>query len=343
MDPTEEDIKQLEEALAANPTDTNLMNKLALGYLVNPDLLQDNEDVKLLEKVYQTKKTIKSTHNLAWFYYCEGCGENSKPERAIEIQQECISMNPKSFYPYRLYGQMLLKNNQPLEAIKYLEIGYSKENCREIANNLGVLYAQQGDLHSCHDYFIKATNEKDIEYKSKYNLAITKIQLGETEGALRITEELKKNIIDGNNGSDDVDYFEVAYLYYLLNDDDSAYSCCKKCDWNYYDLFSWEYVTYLIYKNDLEVFKKLVADQIEKEKNWIKENKDNDEYWEDDTEEEKQQELAQRESHITRLRNLEAEFARNKPNTDVKNQFLLETCGCLLFDCVRHGNLKDDE
>ena len=52
MDPTEEDIKQLEEALAANPTDTNLMNKLALGYLVNPDLLQDNEDVKLLEKAY---------------------------------------------------------------------------------------------------------------------------------------------------------------------------------------------------------------------------------------------------------------------------------------------------
>ena len=121
------------------------MNKLALAYFVNPNLLQDNEDVKLLEKAYQTKKTIKSTHNLAWFYY-EGYGENSSFERAIEIQQECISMNPKSYYPYHLYGVMLLGNKQYSEAIKYLEIAYSKEKHRDIANNLGVAYAQQGDF-----------------------------------------------------------------------------------------------------------------------------------------------------------------------------------------------------
>ena len=342
MIPSEEDVKRLEKVLAENPEDTNLMNELALAYFNNANLLQDNEDVKLLEKAYQTKKTIKSTHNLAWFYY-EGYGENSSFERAIEIQQECISMNPKSYYPYHLYGVMLLGNKQYSEAIKYLEIAYSKEKHRDIAYNLGVAYAQQGDFTKANDCLIKATNEKDIENKSKFNLAIVKIQLGEKEDAIVIAEELKQIIIDGVNNSDTIDAFEVAYLYYLLNDYDSAYSCCKMSDWNYYDLFSWECVAYLIYRNDLEVFKKLVASEIEKKISWIKENKDNDEYWEDDTEEEKQQELAERESEITRLTNLGTEFAVDKPNIDINNYYFLESCGCLLFGCERHGNLKNDE
>jgi len=340
--PSEEDIKQLEKALAENPKDINLMNELALAYFVNPKLLKDNKDVKLLEKAYQTKKTIKSTHNLAWFYY-EGYGENSSFERAFEIEQECISMNPKSFYPYHLYGLMLLINNQYSEAIKYLEIAHSKEKCRYIMNDLGVAYAKEGDLQNSHEYLVKATNEKDIEYKSKYNLAITKIQLEKKEDALKIAEELKKMILSGINYSDYIDGFTVAYLYYLLNDYDSAYSCCKMCDWNSYDLLSWEYVPYLIYKNDIEVFKKLVASKIETERNWIIENKDNDEFWEDDTEEEKQEYLAERESEITRLTELEAEFALNQPNIDFNNQYFLESCGCLLFGCSEHNNLKEDK
>ncbi|WP_414623590.1 tetratricopeptide repeat protein [Calothrix sp. CCY 0018] len=128
MIPTEKDVKQLEQFLAENPTDTNIMNALALGYFENPSLVQDNEDLKLLERAYQTKKTIKSTHNLAWYYYMEF---GATLEEAIKIQQECISMSPKSFYPYFLYGCMLLQNNQYSEAIKYLEIAYSKEQKRD--------------------------------------------------------------------------------------------------------------------------------------------------------------------------------------------------------------------
>lgn len=342
MIPTEKDLKRLEKALAENPTDTNLMNELALGYFVNPKSLQDNEDVKLLEKAYQTNKTVKSTHNLAWFYY-EGYGENSSIERAIEIQKECISMNPKSYYPYHLYGVLLLINNQNSEAIKYLKIAYSKENCRDIANDLGVAYAKSGNFETAKDYLITAAKVKDIEYKSKYNLAITKIQLNEKEDALKIIEEFKKLIIDGVNKFDIIDGFSVAYLYYLLNDKDAAYACCKTCDWNIYDLLSWEFIPYLIYQNDIQLFQKLVAADIEKKKTWLTENKDNHEYWEDDTEEEKQQELAEHESEITRLRNLEAEFALRKPNIDINDSYFLEYCGCLLFGCPEHNNLEDDE
>ncbi|MGB3757231.1 MAG: tetratricopeptide repeat protein [Rivularia sp. (in: cyanobacteria)] len=340
MTPTAEDIKQLQKALEKNPTNTDIMNALALGYFENPSLVKDNEDLKLLERAYKTKKTIKSTHNLAWYYFLEF---GATLEEAIKIQQECISMNPKSFYPYFLYGCMLLQNNQYSEAIKYLEIAYSKEQKRDIANDLGIAYAKQGIFTSAKNYLTQAVNQEDIENKSKYNLALVQIQLREKKQALAIAEELKQIIIDSSDKFHDIDSFEVAYLYYLLDDDDTAYSCCRMSDWNSYDLFSWECVSYLIYKNNTEVFKKLVASELEKKKTWIKANKDNDDYWEDDTEEEKQQELAERESEITRLTNLEAEFAVDKPNIDINDRYLLESCGCLLFDCPRHDNLKDDE
>ncbi|MEM7714619.1 MAG: hypothetical protein AAF349_13770 [Cyanobacteria bacterium P01_A01_bin.68] len=334
--PSAEEVKKLEEDLAKNPRDTDIMNALALGYFSNPSLLKGKEDLELMEKAYATKKTIKSTHNLAWFYYLECWGSL---EKALGIQKECISMQPKSFYPYFLYGYMLIADNQSLEAIENLEIAYSKHKSREIIHNLGTAYAKSGNFNVAKNYLIEVANDKDIENKSKYNLAIVKIQLVEKEDALKIIKELEKQI----DKYDDIDSFAVAYLYYILEDYDTAYSCCKMADWNIYDLFSWEHVPYLIYKNDIEEFKKLVASEIEDKKNWIIENKDNDEFWEDDTEEEKQQYLTECESEITRLTNLEAEFALNKPNIDINNQYLLESCGCLLFGCSEHNNLKCDE
>ena len=247
MTPTAEDITQLQKALEKNPTNTDIMNALALGYFENPSLVKDSEDLKLLERAYKTKKTIKSTHNLAWYYYLEF---GATLERAIEIQQECISMNPKSFYPYFLYSCMLLDNKQSLEAIKYLEIAYLKKVDRDIANNLGIAYAKQGNYTTAKDYLMQAANQEDIENKSKYNLALVQIQLGENKEALAIAEELKQIVIESSDKFHDIDSFGVAYLYYLLDDDNTAYSCCRMSDWNSYDLFSWECVSYLIYKNE---------------------------------------------------------------------------------------------
>ena len=334
--PSEEEVKKLEEDLAKNPRDTDIMNALALGYFSNPSLVKGKEDLELMEKAYATIKTIKSTHNLAWFYYMECWGSL---EKALEIQKECMAMEPKSFYPYFLYGYMLLANNQSLDAIKNLEIAYSKHKNRDIIHNLGTAYAKSGNFETAKEYLITATNDKDIENKSKYNLAIVKIQLGEKEDALRIIKELEQQI----DKCDDIDSLEVAYLYYLLEDYDKAYACCKMNGWDNYELLGWEYVYYLIYKNDIEEFKKLVASEITNRTNWIIENKDNNEFWEDDTEEEKQEYLAEWESEIIRLTELEAEFALNKPNININNQYLLESCGCLLFGCSEHNNLKCDE
>ncbi|MEO1428176.1 MAG: hypothetical protein AAFV71_03750 [Cyanobacteria bacterium J06633_8] len=332
----EENIKQLEKTLAENPTNTNLMNTLAIGYLNNPSLVKDKEDLRLMEKAYATKKTIKSTHNLAWFYFIECWGSL---EKALEIQKECISMQPKSFYPYSLYGYLLLANNQPHEAIENLEIAYSKHKSREIIHNLGTAYAQSGNFDIGKEYLIAATNDKDIVNRSKYNLAIVKIQLGEKEDARKIVKELEQEI----NKCEEIDSFEVAYLYYLLNDYHRAYTCCQNCDWNHSDLFSWQHIPYLIYINDIDTYRIIVAGEIDKQENWIKQIKDNHQNWDDYTEEEKQEELVELKSEVLRLSNLEAKFALDKPNININNYYLLESCGCLLFGCEEHGNLQDDK
>ena len=315
------------------------MNALALGYFSNPSLVKGKEDLELMEKAYATKKTIKSTHNLAWYYYIDCWGSL---EKALGLQKECISMQPKSFYPYFLYGYMLLANNQSVEAIENLEIAHSKHKSREIIHNLGTAYAKSGNFEIAKKYLVEVANKEDIEKISKYNLALVQIKLKQKKEALTIAEEFRQMIVDNSFRFGDIDSFEVAYLYYLLEDYHSAYACCKTCDYNY-DLLSWEYVPYLIYKNDIDEFQKLVASEIEEKTNWIIENKDNKEFWEDDTEEEKQEYLAERKSEIIRLTNLEAEFALNKPNIDVNNLYFLESCGCLLFGCSEHNYLKDDE
>lgn len=66
---TEIELRQLIEKLKDKPNDLDLINRIAIGYLENPSMLTDNEDLKYFELAYNTKKTIKSSHNLAWYLY----------------------------------------------------------------------------------------------------------------------------------------------------------------------------------------------------------------------------------------------------------------------------------
>lgn len=91
IDSTEIELKTLIQELEDNPTNLDLINSVALGHFENPSMWTDNEDLKHFEFAYRTQKTIKSTHNLAWYLYFEW-GEE---KRALEIKKECIELNPK--------------------------------------------------------------------------------------------------------------------------------------------------------------------------------------------------------------------------------------------------------
>ena len=88
---TEIELIKMIDKFKDNPTDLDLINQIAIGYIENPSMQTDNDELKFFELAYSLKKTIKTTHNLAWYLYFEW-GEQ---ERAIEIQKEKINKNPK--------------------------------------------------------------------------------------------------------------------------------------------------------------------------------------------------------------------------------------------------------
>lgn len=96
---TLEDIKRFEKELEGSPDDTDLMNKIAIGYMEHP--CEFIEDLKLFERAYQIKQTIKTANNLAYQLFYEFETEANQ-KRALNLQAECISKKPKSYMPYHL-------------------------------------------------------------------------------------------------------------------------------------------------------------------------------------------------------------------------------------------------
>ena len=105
---TEKQLKKWLVDLEESPTDLDLINKVALGYMNNPDMCSEQEDLDFFEKAYKLKKTIKSSHNLAWQLYFEYGSE----ERALKIQEECMSLEPCSSIPYHFYGYRFLSKSR---------------------------------------------------------------------------------------------------------------------------------------------------------------------------------------------------------------------------------------
>lgn len=68
---TDLELKELLQKLEKDPTNLDVINSLAIGYFENDDQKTDKKDFDYFEKAYNLKKTVKSTHNFAWFLYFE--------------------------------------------------------------------------------------------------------------------------------------------------------------------------------------------------------------------------------------------------------------------------------
>ena len=105
-------LKNLLEKYKTDTKDLDLINKIAIWYTQNVEMCQNSEDEFFFRRAYNVKKTIKSTHNLACYLFCE-YWDSKEIER---IQKECIELNPKSIYPYLLYWEVLMRNKKYKEA-----------------------------------------------------------------------------------------------------------------------------------------------------------------------------------------------------------------------------------
>ncbi len=333
---TEIELKELIDKLKEKPKDLDLINQIAIGYFENPSMLTDNEDLKYFELAYSIKKTIKSSHNLAWYLYFEWSEEN----RAIEIQKELIEQKPKSFLPYYLLGFMLLEKGDYENALEYLMIANEKSDRRDILHNLGFCYFKLGDLKTSRDYFNCANTELDIEYRSAFNQAVLDFELKDTGSTKEIADRLFANI--EQNSISMIGGYEIGFLYFLLGDFDKATESLIKQGINGVDLTDWKELSYSLFVNDNEKWisqhQKMI---LERKKRIVEINTKPDE-WDFDSEQEKNERLKELKNEIKNINELILNGI-SKPDVDLNENVWIEPCGCLLFDCKRHENQPDDE
>ncbi len=336
----DKELKILYERLDKDPTNLDIINSMAITYFENYDLKKDKEDYDCFERAYKLKKTVKSTNNFAWFLFFEWSeiewrwGQENAMERAFQIQKECIELNPKSYYPYYLYGFMLLEQGQFEEAIPFLGKAYQIEERREIIHNMGYCYFQMNQFQKSKECFSISATKLDLENISLYNLAISEWKLNNI-GQVKFIADKLFNCFKTISG------YEIGLLYFLLGDFKRASECLVKQGIDEIDLFEWIDLSYSLYITDYEIWKEKLNESITERMKWCDEIKNNHEYWSEYTDKEKREKLAGIEKEI-KVRLQALNNGMTKPIIELSENLLIEHCGCLLFDCKTHNNRKND-
>lgn len=333
---TEIELKDLIDKLKDTPKNLDLINRIAIGYFENPSMLTDNEDLKHFELAYSTRKTIKSSHNLAWYLYFEW-GEET---RAIGIQKEIIKQKPKSYLPYYLLGFMLLEKEDYKNALENLLIAKEKSNRRDIIHNIGFCYFELGDLETSRDYFKIANTEFDFEFRSAFNQAVLDFQLQDIESTRKIANRLFQNI--ENNSASMIGGYEIGLLYFLTSDFEKATESLIKQGIDGVDLTDWKELSYSLFISDKKRWISHHKKMISERENWIVEINTKPDEWDFDSEQEKNERLNELKNEIENIKELISKGI-SKPDVDLNKNVWIEPCGCLLFDCKRHENQHDDE
>lgn len=333
---TEIELRDMIDKLKDTPKNLDLINRIAIGYFENPSMLTENEDLKHFELAYSTKKTIKSSHNLAWYLYFEWGDGN----RAIEIQKEIIKHKPKSYLPYYLLGFMLLEKADYKNALLNFMIAKKKSDRRDILHNIGFCYFKLEDIKTSRDYFKIANTEFDFEFRSAFNQAVLDFQLQDTESTRKIADSLFQNI--EKNSASMIGGYEIGLLYFVTRDYEKATESLIKQGIDGVDLTDWKELSYSLFISDKKRWISQHKKMISERENWIVEINTKPDEWDFDSEQEKNKSLSELKKEIKNINELISKGI-SKPDVDLSENVWIEPCGCLLFDCKRHKNKPDDE
>ena len=332
---TEIELKKLIQDFQKNPKNLDLINQIAIGYLENTSIQTDDQELKYFELAYSIKKTVKSTHNLAWFLYFE----HGEEEKATEIQNECIQLNPSSFYPYYQYGFFHLEQSKFSEAILFLKKAYQIEKRWDILHNIGYCYFQLKQFQKSKEYFSKCISSFDVENKSLYNLGVNEWNLKNFDQvkiiADKLTEDIEPNAFKSISG------YDIGFLYFLIDDLESATKCLIKQGINGVDLIDCKDLSYSLFITDKKLWKRTISESINERKKWCAEIENNHEDWSEYDIDEKKEYLNELKDEI-KIRQNTIEKGIIKPLVNPDENVWFEHCGCLLYDCLQHGNSKND-
>lgn len=100
------------------------------------------EALQAFQLAVKESRDVHSLTNLAWMYY----HEESNSQIAEELLIEVLQMNPQSYFPYNLLGEIYVDRNEWKKAVETLLKGIAITSTIEANNNLAVAYYHLGNL-----------------------------------------------------------------------------------------------------------------------------------------------------------------------------------------------------
>lgn len=332
---SEKDLNDLKEQLSLEPTNIDLINRLALGYYENPEFKIGNEELDYFELSYNTKKTVKSIHNLSWYLYYE----YGNIDRAFQLQKECLLLNPQSYYPYVLMGNLFLDKKQYKEALPYFKKGYSVENQKLVESTLGFTYFQLHEFEKAKEWFVRSIGKEKTNPVDWFNLALAEYKCGNLHAVKSLTEQINSSITF--DFLEEISGFEVGVLFFLLKDYQNATSCLIKQGIHRIDLLEWKELSYALFISDRLLWEKEIKNCIKQKKSYLIDTDKTtvDKYFSEEDKKEAINDIQSQIEKLTLLLNKGVDY----PVLDLKQYAINKGGGCLLFGCESHGNLSDDQ
>lgn len=291
------------------------------------ELLEENkydESFKLFQEAVEQSRDIQSLTNLAWIY----CYEEYEDSKAIPLLKEAVNMNPSSYFPYNLFGEIYIRQEKWNESKDILQKSINIEPSIEAYNNLAIANFHLEEIKEASRYFLLAADSSDF---ALYSYVYCLIRMGARDKAI------SKLGTFSEEDDEFVGEVDIADLYVELNlYKEAAYWFEKGWDkyWKRPDWIS-RYIYSLFKLEKMELANKIILKVINEKKLEIKETYEEecDEYW---TESDKQEHIKELFDEIVEYESMSKRIINGfvpsmEFNTSIKT-------GCYLFGCLRHNH-----
>ncbi|WP_075309445.1 tetratricopeptide repeat protein [Bacillus wiedmannii] len=160
------------------------------------------EAMELFQRAVHESRGVQSLNNLAWMYFYE----EENDAKALELIKEVVKLNPSSYFPYNILGEIYTKQEKWEEAKEKLDAFNRKSDDFLGGVNIADLYVELNCYNEAIEWFEKGYKEvwKSPNWISRFVYALYK-----ANNFSRINEVIRESIEAKTAEIEDVQNEEV--------------------------------------------------------------------------------------------------------------------------------------
>ncbi|PEJ42311.1 tetratricopeptide repeat protein [Bacillus wiedmannii] len=293
------------------------------------EMFEQNKYVEAMELFHQAvheSRGVQSLNNLAWMYFYE----EENDDKALELIKEVVKLDPSSYFPYNILGEIYTKQEKWEEAKEVLQKSISMQPSNEAFHNVAVAHYNLGELEKASEFFLRVAEDSDY---IMYSYVKCLIDLGRTT-------EAKEKLDAFNRKADNfLGEIHVADLYVELNCYNEAIEWFEKGYKEVWKSPNWiSRFVYALYKaNNFSRINEVIQESIEAKTSEIEDvqNEEVEENWTEKDKTELIEEYTEENNcYKTMIERIKSGYV---PGLEFETYHL---GGCYLFGCKRHNHLE---